>query len=364
LFPTLFQMPHSLIIQENVPLAPLTTFKIGGDARFLIRAETEIDIIEAFDFAKKNEFQLFILGGGSNVLISDNGFDGVVIQIAIKGVAFEQENDRTMLVTAGAGEDWDNFVELCVGRNLQGIECLSGIPGLVGGTPVQNVGAYGQEVSETILSVRCFDRKSKSFVELSSAECKFAYRQSIFNKTEKERFIVISVKYSLNAEREPKIVYGDLQKHFGERIPTLKETRDAVLSIRSAKSMVINETDPNSKSVGSFFKNPVVSVAEFEQIQAYATSRRASNLDGNIPFFQVDDKSRKIPAAWLIENSGFHKGFAIGNVGLSTKHTLAFTNLGTAKAVEVLNLMKVIQEKVNDQFGIQLFPEPVFIGMD
>ncbi len=355
-------MPNKIHIQENVPLAPFTTLKIGGNARFFVCAENEQQVIEAFNFAKENSFELFILGGGSNVLISDKGFDGLVLQIALKGILLQNENSQTVDITAGAGEDWDKFVEFCVEKNFQGIECLSGIPGFVGGTPVQNVGAYGQEVSETIVSVRCFDRRSEEVFEMSNSECKFAYRTSIFNSTDKERFIVLAVKYTLHVAANPKIVYADLQKHFDEKIPTLKETREAVLAIRSAKSMIIDENDVNSRSAGSFFKNPIVSMETLEKVEEKARDLKIIEKEKNIPFYKVDEKNVKIPAAWLIENSGFYKGFAKETVGLSTKHTLAIVNLGNATAADVLNLKSEVQIKVNEQFGILLLPEPIFVG--
>ena len=208
-------------IQENVSLAEFTTFKIGGKARLFVRATGETEIIEALEFAEQNDLNIFILGGGSNVLIADEGFDGLVLQISLKGISALTEKDETVYVTAQAGEDWDEFVAFCVKNNLAGVECLSGIPGFVGGTPVQNVGAYGQEVSETIESVRVFDRKSKEILELTNADCKFAYRTSIFNTTEKNRFVVLAVKYALKKNGRPKIVYQDLQTFFGDKKPTL-----------------------------------------------------------------------------------------------------------------------------------------------
>lgn len=344
-----------LKIEENVPLAPLTTLKIGGTARFFVRAENEKQAADAFKFADENGFDLFVLGGGSNVLIADEGFDGLVLQIALKGI--EVNNN---LVTAQAGEDWDEFVAFCVERNLAGIECLSGIPGFVGGTPVQNVGAYGQEVSETVRSVRVFDRKTHQILELSNNDCKFAYRKSIFNTTAKDRFIVLSVTYELKENGEPKIVYQDLREHFGERQPNLQETRDAVRQIRAAKAMLVRQGGLDTNSAGSFFKNPVVSSDKFQQIADLAKGFG----EENIPHFKTDETSVKIPAAWLIEQSGFHKGFTKGNVGLSTKHTLALTNRGGATAREILDLKSEIQAKVKEKFGLELTPEPVFVGFE
>jgi UDP-N-acetylmuramate dehydrogenase len=348
----------SISVRENIRLAAYTTIKIGGEARFFVQAETERQVVEAFNFAEKNEFDIFILGGGSNVLIADEGFDGLVLQIALKGISDFRESDGNVFVTAQAGEDWDGFVRFCVENNLSGLECLSGIPGFVGGTPVQNVGAYGQEVSETITNVRVFDRKSREILELTNADCRFAYRTSIFNTTERNRFIVLAVTYSLKKNGEPNIVYKDLLQVFEEKKPSLKETREAVLAIRRAKSMVIEEHDPNAKSVGSFFKNPMVSRVTFDEIAETAQSLGLENT----PFFTVDENTVKIPAAWLIEKSGFEKGYIKGGAGLSTRHTLALINRGNATAKEILALKDEIQTEVKRKFGVNLEPEPIFVG--
>ena len=347
-------------IQKNVSLAELTTLKIGGRARFFASAANETEIVEAFDFAKKNDLEIFVLGGGSNVLIADAGFDGLVLQIALRGISTSTEVDEIVRVKAGAGEDWDLFCKFCVEKNLQGVECLSGIPGFVGGTPVQNVGAYGQEVSETIVAVRCFDRRSEKFVELSNDECGFAYRTSVFNAAQKNRFIVAAVTYALEFGGAPKIGYRDLQKFFGDAQPDLIQTREAVIKIRAEKSMVINADDPNSRSAGSFFKNPVITKEKLAEVV-----RRAEKFSiEDIPFFKVDEKTVKIPAAWLIENSGFYKGYRSGQAGISTRHTLAIINCGSAKAEDILNLKKQIQASVEKKFCIRLESEPVFVGFE
>ncbi len=348
----------SVLIEKDISLSEFTTFKIGGRAGFFASAKSETDVVEALQFANQKDLNIFILGGGSNVLIADEGFDGLVLQITLKGISISQKKNKIVCVAAQAGEDWDEFVKLCVEKNLQGVECLSGIPGFIGGTPVQNVGAYGQEVSETILMVRCFDRKNEKIVELTNADCEFAYRTSLFNTTEKNRYIVLAVTYALKVDGEPKIIYRDLQNYFGDKKPNLKETREAVISIRAKKSMVINPQDPNSRSAGSFFKNPIVTKEKFTEIEKLA---RLSGTEA-VPFFKVDDNKVKIPAAWLIEKTGFHKGFQKGAVGLSTNHTLAIVNLGNAKAADVLALRDEIQTKVNLCFRVELKPEPVFVG--
>lgn len=342
-------------IQENVTLAPLTTLKVGGAARYFIKAETESNILSAIAFAKENDLPIFILGGGSNIVVADEGFDGLVLQIALKGIS--QENN---LITSAAGEDWDSFVKFCVEKNLAGIECLSGIPGFVGGTPVQNVGAYGQEVSETIVNVRVFDRKKNEIVELTNEQCGFNYRRSIFNTTEKEHYIVLSVTFALTSNGAPALRYKDVQQIFSDNdSPTLKEVSDAVIEIRSRKSMVINENDPNSRSAGSFFKNPIVSEEAFSKIEEKA---KEFGINETVPRFTTSDGQVKIPAAWLIEHTGFHKGYERGQVGLSTNHTLAIINRGNATAKDVIELMKEIQEKVEEKFSVCLKPEPVFVG--
>jgi UDP-N-acetylmuramate dehydrogenase len=340
---------HDLIVQENIPLAPFTTLEVGGPARYFVRADAESDVIDAFGYARANGLDVFVLGGGSNILVSDEGFDGLVIQIALKGVSISG-----LSVNAAAGENWDTLVERCVGENLAGFECLSGIPGTVGGTPVQNVGAYGQEVSETVTTVRCFDRSTNRIVDLTNANCGFAYRTSIFNSSERSRYVVLSVDYLLEKNGAPKIAYKDLTDHFAGRQPTLAETRDAVLAIRRSKSMVIDESDENRRSAGSFFKNPVVTRAKYDEI--------AAENEGSVPGYPTADGKVKIPAAWLIENAGFHKGYAKGCVGISTRHTLAIVNRGGAAAADVMSLKDDIQAAVSIKFGIDLIPETVFVG--
>ncbi len=317
-----------------------------------MRASSQTEVVRAFEYAEEKNLEVFVLGGGSNILVSDAGFDGLVVQVALEGIATD---DST--ITAGAGEDWDAFVEFCVNMDLAGIECLSGIPGFVGGTPVQNVGAYGQEVSESIVAVSCYDRVTRQIVELDNSDCGFTYRTSIFNSTERDRFVVLGVTYKLISNGRPKIAYQDLKDLFGEHRPTLSETREAVLKIRRAKSMVIDPRDPNSQSAGSFFKNPIVEAEEFEKI--------VSSSDGHrVPHFPAGENKVKVPAAWLIERSGFHKGFRCGNAGISTNHSLALVNFGDASAAEIVALKEKIQAGVQQKFDILLRPEPVFVGFE
>jgi len=358
-------MPDQGLIQQNVPLAPLTTLRIGGPARFFAEAREEDELLAAFSFAEQRGLPLFILGGGSNALVADEGFPGLVVHVALKGVTWRDEGDRVVCV-ARAGEDWDEFVSRCVERDLAGVECLSGIPGSVGGTPVQNVGAYGQEVSETITSVRVFDRLAGGFAELSNAQCRFGYRASVFNTTARDRYVVTAVAYVLKPQGEPAIRYPDLKSFFSNVStgPSLGMTREAVREIRARKAMLIAPGDPDCLSAGSFFKNPVVTPDAFARIEEVAKGQNMIGPADGVPNFPAADGKVKVPAAWLIERAGFHKGYSRGRVGISSKHTLAIVNRGGATAREVIGLMKEIQDRVVEKFGVPLTPEPVFVGFD
>lgn len=346
-------MGEPLEIQENISLAPFTTFKIGGKARFFTEAVSKDHVIAALTFASDRSLPVFVLGGGSNILVSDSGFKGLVIKVAITGIDRTDNPDGTVDLSVGAGESWDGLVKYCVDRDLAGIECLGGIPGSVGGTPVQNVGAYGQEVSETITSVTCLDRLSNEVRTFENAECGFAYRRSIFNTTTKEQFVVLSVKFRLTLGGAAKVAYKELLERFGNLVPTLSDVRTEVLAIRRAKSMVLDENDPNSRSAGSFFKNPIITVAEHRHLESHF---------GSIPRFPVDNELVKIPAAWLIENAGITKGFSFNRAGVSEHHTLAIVNRNDARASDVIELKEHIQKRVSDKYGVELQPEPQLIG--
>jgi UDP-N-acetylmuramate dehydrogenase len=380
-------MTSPLSIRENLPLAPLTTLGVGGAAQFFVEACSEEALLGGIDFARQRQLPVFILGGGSNVLIADEGFPGLVIRVAITEVSMGSVSDLSLrrrtdkelnrsltlpvlnqssavMITAGAGEDWDNFVRLCVERNLAGVECLSGIPGFVGGTPVQNVGAYGQEVSETITKVRVLDRLSNQVVELNNTDCGFSYRASLFNTTARDRFVVLSVTYALIPDGKPAIRYPDLKDFFAGRIgePTLSEVREAVIAIRARKGMVIQPDDPDCRSAGSFFKNPVLTAEAFARLEASAKEQGLLRSDERVPNYPAAEARVKVPAAWLIEHAGFQKGYAKGQAGISSKHTLAIINRGAATAHEVLELVKEIQQLTAAKFGVWLTPEPVFVG--
>lgn len=347
-------------LQENVSLAPLTTFRIGGPARFFVEATLRSEVKEAVDFTRGRNLPLFVLGGGSNLVISDAGWPGLVLKIAITGIERQPtEVDGKALFDVGAGEFWDEFVSSAVRASCGGVECLSGIPGSVGGTPVQNVGAYGQEVSDTIESVEVFDLKDGQVRELCREACGFAYRTSIFNTTECGRFIILRVTYALTPGAAPHLAYADLKRYFEGRTsnPTLAETSEAVREIRARKGMLIVEGDPDCRSAGSFFKNPVLSEEAHAEL-----NRRAAAKGLAVPSYPALDKNKKVSAAWLVEHSGFSRGYALGHAGISSKHALALINRGGATAADILALKNQIQDRVEETWGVRLEPEPVFVG--
>jgi UDP-N-acetylmuramate dehydrogenase len=342
-----------LELRENVPLGPRTTIGVGGPARYLAEAHSEDDVRQALAWARQRGVDVRVLGGGSNLLVSDRGFDGLVLAVALRGVAFSTaEGDATL--TAGAGEPWDDVVSRAVVRGLAGLEGLSGIPGSAGATPIQNVGAYGQEVAETITSVRAIDRVTLAPLELSARDCRFAYRDSFFKSEAPERYVVTEVRFAL-AERPPaQVAYPDLQREL-RRLqlthPTLAQLRACVLAVRREKSMLLDASDPNGRSCGSFFLNPIVSAADLERVKQAAAGV-------SVPTYPQPDGRVKLAAGWLIEQSGFGKGLRDGNVGLSTKHALAIVAHDGASADEVQRLSQRIRAGVRARFGVELIPEP------
>lgn len=338
-------------LREQVALAPYTTFGIGGPARWWAEITAEGELVEAVRFAAEQRLPLFVLGGGSNVLISDEGFPGVVVHIALRGMS--QDGD---VFRAGAGENWDDLVERVVGLDYGGIECLAGIPGTVGGTPVQNVGAYGQEVSQTIAAVRALEIASTEFRNLSPADCGFSYRHSIFNSSQRDRYVVTRVDYRFIPGAEPLLAYPDVQRYFAEHqgTPSLAETAAAVREIRHRKGMLLVKGEPDCRSAGSFFRNPVVPRSVYETIaEANPTA---------VPCWPAADGAVKLPAAWLVEQAGFPKGYSAGAAGISSRHTLALVNRGGATARDVAALRDRIVAAVAAKFGIRLEPEPVWVG--
>ncbi len=440
-----------MLIEENKPLAPFTTFGIGGPARWFIEAASEEEIAEAAAWVAERGAKLFVLGGGSNLLVSDAGFDGLVLRVGLRGVtalpsaekldaeskscqgttskpalsAVErvpqtQQNESgalqaaekldseggggfnprikpvkptrasapeecflpispgtpsfsaaclaPVIYRAAAGEDWDSFVERTVQDNCAGIECLAGIPGTVGGTPVQNVGAYGQEVASAIERVRAFDLQERAFVEFAASECGFAYRRSRFNSADRGRYIVSRVDYRLTPNGASTLRYADLQRAFAERgsrsgEPSLAEVAAEVRRIRQSKGMLMVAGDPDCQSAGSFFKNPVVGDVQLRRIAAVSGKAPPRFPAGPNSGAGAQDLSQaKIPAAWLIEQAGFRKGYALGAAAISSRHTLALVNRGGASAAEVLALAGEISAAVEQRFGIRLEMEPAMVG--
>jgi UDP-N-acetylmuramate dehydrogenase len=347
-----------MTVLENVYLAPLTTLKVGGPARYFTEPKSAAEVAEGVNFARSKDLPLFVLGGGSNLVVSDAGWPGLVLKLAVRGIEERTENGKT-LFDVGAGEEWDRFVARAVARNCAGVECLSGIPGSVGGTPVQNVGAYGQEVSETIESVQVFDLIDGQVRELCAEACGLQYRTSIFNTSERGRFIILRVTYALTPGGKPRIDYADLKKHFAgfQNIPSLTSTREAVRRIRAAKAMLITPGDEDCRSAGSFFKNPVLPAEQYDQL-----TRRAAAKGLQVPSYPALDAQKKVSAAWLVEHSGFSKGYSSGQVGISRKHALAIVNRGEASAADILGLKDHIQQRVDELWNIHLEPEPVFVG--
>jgi len=343
-------------VLENVPLRELTTLAVGGPARYLIEARVEDDVPRAAGFGAEKGLPVFVLGGGSNVLVADEGFDGVVVRIALAGCEIPAGPGAPCVVRAAAGEDWDALVARCVERGLGGIECLSGIPGTVGATPIQNVGAYGQEVAGTIVSVRAFDRLSGAVRRLTPAECAFGYRTSVFNTTERDRYIVLDVSFALTPGAAPTLLYGELSARFEGVRPSLGAVREAVRDIRRGKGMLLVAGDPDCRSAGSFFKNPVLSEVTYRAlIEAAGTG---------MPSYEAGEGKVKVSAAWLVENAGYKKGMALGGAGLSTRHSLALINRGHAAARDLFDLARGIRRTVRARFGVLLEPEPVLLGFE
>jgi UDP-N-acetylmuramate dehydrogenase len=352
----------SLQILESVSLASYTTLHIGGPARFFCEATSEAELLEALTFARERGLRIFVLGGGSNLLVGDGGFDGLVIHVAIRTPMRNDSVGNDLDVTVAAGTDWNVFVLSICEQGISGVECLAGIPGTVGGTPVQNVGAYGQEVAETIRQVRVLDLKSLAFATLSREVCGFSYRGSIFNTTHRNRYIVTQVSFRFDRSATPRLTYADLARHFAGQIsagkvPTPIDVYHAVREIRHGKGMLIVEGEPDCRSAGSFFKNPIVPESVLNGI---ATTLGLA--PEGVPHWPAGAGQIKLPAAWLLERAGFTKGFALGRAGISSRHTLALINRGGATAADIAALRDLIQQEVHSRFGIALEQEPVQLG--
>jgi len=345
-------------------LADYTTVRLGGPARGFVRAGTEDELIDAVRAADAAGGPVLILGGGSNLVVSDEGFDGTVVQVATRGVSRDTGPGG---LTVAAGEDWDAVVARTVAEGLAGLECLSGIPGLTGATPIQNVGAYGQEVAETITAVRVYDRVTGEVHEMPNERCDFGYRTSRFRGA--GRFVVLSVTFQLAVQvLSAPVRYAELAATLGVPVGgqvESAEARAAVIELRQRKGMVIDPADPDTRSVGSFFVNPVLDAPALAAVEAAARARCGPQT--RVPRFEVagsGDGLVKVPAAWLIEQAGFGRGYNPGDgARISAKHTLALVNVGTASTAALLALAREIRDGVRDAFGVSLAPEPVLVGV-
>ena len=347
-----------MLQRDGVPLAPLTTLGLGGPARRLVTAYDEDEVVDAVRAADAAGGPVLVLGGGSNLVVPDEGFDGTVVRVLAHGLSVQPAGEGRVLLRASAGEDWDALVALAVGDGLAGLEALSGIPGLVGASPVQNVGAYGADVSHTVSAVRAYDRHADAVVDLAAAECRFGYRASAF-KAEPGRWVVLAVTYALSAGAlSAPVRYAELARSLdvalGERAP-LARVREAVLALRRGKGMVVDPADADSRSAGSFFTNPLLDPAA-----AVALRERAG--DAEVPTWPEPDGRVKVSAAWLIQHSGFDRGHGDGPAGLSSKHTLALVNRGGARTADLLAVAREIRDGVTAAYGVELIPEPVFVG--
>lgn len=353
-----------MTIEQNISLASYTTIGLGGEAEYFALCQSISDIKEALKFAHGKNLPIFVLGGGSNTVFAGGTVKQLVLKIDLRGIKFTQQDD-SVLVEAAAGESWDELVKTCVDKGLAGVECLSGIPGSVGATPVQNVGAYGCEVGETINLVKAIDRENSEEVEFRNADCGFSYRQSRFKTSDAGRYIITSVVYKLQPDGEPKVLYPELQKRMAVKLSgqplgrgskALQTVRQTVLELRSQKSMLAKKDDPNARSVGSFFTNPTLTAQEFAGLKERWSAQGGA---GEVPSFLAGDKI-KVPAGWLIEQAGWRKGYTENGAGISEKHALALVNRGgTSEAL--LALAEKIQKSVFDKFGVKLEREPIVV---
>jgi len=343
------------LIQGGVELAPRTSLRVGGPAQWFAHASSPADVAAAHAWSQAEGVPMLVLGGGTNVVVADAGVPGLVVAVVPRGLTIT-EDAETVTVTAAAGEPWDGVVAAAVARRGAGLECLSGIPGFAGGTPIQNVGAYGQEVAGAIEHVSVFDRTAGSAIRLPAAACEFAYRASRFKGRDAGRFVVCDVAFRL-PKGPPTTVYADVASALartGATNPTVADVRAIILDIRRRKGMVIDHADPDTRSVGSFFTNPVVAPGDVDRVAARAGAPP--------PSFAQPGGLIKVPAAWLIERAGFARGDREGAVGLSTKHTLAIVTRAGARAADVVRFAATVARRVEDTFGVRLRPEPVFLG--
>jgi UDP-N-acetylmuramate dehydrogenase len=354
---------HKLMIEAELPLSRFTTFRVGGPARYYLRVTTRQALLESAAWANEHDFPLLVLGGGSNLLVADHGFPGLVLHIDLRGVEHNRERDM-IEVTVAAGENWHEFASSVVEHGWAGVECLVGIPGLVGATPIQNVGAYGQEVRDTLARVEVFDLQTGRIDTFTNDECGFDYRKSRFKAEDRGRYIILSVTFRLRPGGEPNLHHAELERHLKERghmPPTLRDVSATVLDLRRRKSMILHEDDPNARSVGSFFVNPVLDDRAFAVLQGAIAP--FTDAGERLPAYPTLDGRTKVSAAWLIEHVGFARGHVHGNVGLSSRHALALINRGGATAQDIFTFAREIRHRVRDRFGITLVPEPTLVGL-
>ncbi|MHB0937089.1 MAG: UDP-N-acetylmuramate dehydrogenase [Armatimonadota bacterium] len=354
---------RGLHIEADLQLSRFTTFQVGGPARHFVRATTRQTVIDSVEWAIERNLPLLVLGGGSNLLVADHGFPGLVLRIDLRGT--EQDTERgAVLLTAAAGENWHELVTRIVAQNLAGVECLAGIPGQVGATPIQNVGAYGQEIKDTLYRVEALDLQTGKVCSFNNEECSFSYRKSRFKAEDRGRYIILGVTLRLIPGGEPKLFHDELERHLKAREfdpPQIADVAATVLDLRKRKSMILHEEDPNTRSVGSFFVNPVLDEKQFamllEAVKPYMKEGE------RIPNYPTLDGKTKVSAAWLIEHAGYARGYVHGNVGLSTRHALALINRGGATAHDVVSFAREIRKRVRDRFDITLLPEPTLVGL-
>jgi UDP-N-acetylmuramate dehydrogenase len=340
-------------------LQAYTTLRLGGPASSLVVVEETDEVVKTARSAASS-CPLLVLAGGSNVVVGDAGFPGTVLLLRTTGSRVVASDDRTVTVRVAAGEPWDDFVVTTVRNGWSGVECLSGIPGSAGATPIQNVGAYGQEVADTIVAVHVYDRADDEVREMTPQQCRFAYRSSVFKHS--DRWIVLEVDFRLAVSGvSTGVRYAELARALGvaagAEVP-LQQTRDTVRALRAGKGMVLDADDPDTWSVGSFFTNPILGATAFDGLRTAAADL------GEPPSWPGAEGAVKVSAAWLIERAGFHKGYAGRGKGvsISTKHTLALTNRGDGSADALLDLAREIRDGVQDRFGVVLHPEPVLVN--
>lgn len=348
-----------------MPLGPLTTLGLGGRARYLVDATDEETVAQAVEWADECGLPLMPMGEGSNVVVSDAGFHGIVLRMGLRGRQVTAEGARVLL-EVGAGESWEDVVVGAVASGWAGIECLAGIPGRVGATPIQNVGAYGQEVSETVWAVRVYDRHERRVTELAGDACEFGYRDSLF-KREPDRYIVLAVTFALRPAATPAPRYPELAAALAAsvhgRAPTVSDVAAQVRRLRARKSMVLDAADPNRRSAGSFFTNPVLPAADADAVAARAVGAGVASSVAEMPRFPAPGGAVKLSAGWLIERAGFVKGTRRGAVGVSSNHALALVHHGGGTTAQLVALAREVREAVAARFGVILTPEPVAVGM-